>query len=274
MEKSHKTNIIAMIIFMMSVLLIVYILFYYPLLKHLKSLQSQILILNEQVDIKRKMTESFSKGETRKIIYVDSIQDFLKRINNIGNEASVIIRKMEPLKDTSSTYRIDIIANYYSFLKFICGLESLNIDIQDLSVHPYSFTEHVISFTIAPLEGGKSLENEHIKEITQQINKPNLRNPFKAYVVEGLKPPEQLVDLTWKYKLTSIGMYQGVKEATIDQKVVHVGNAFPDNTKRIVQLIEDDRVYFIENKSWGKEYSVIEFRIKNINNTKDTNKNK
>lgn len=266
---NKRLEITAIILFTVVVFTGYYIFLFSPLKSKYTTLQGQYKYFSELADKEKKklvQTQKEQKGYIKPS--VESLEDFMRSVNDAGRESGIIIRKMEPDKKEPLDFNIELIADYYAFLRFISGLEALSITIHNISIHPYQkvgyLTRHVITFKFSPIKGGKLLLDERAERLKQLVLDENLRNPFQRFTDIGEKSPDYapITDLTWIHKLTSIAMADGDREATIDRITVREGDAFPPGTKRIVTMIDSDRVYLLEITSSGRNEYFIEFREK------------
>ena len=101
-----------------------------------------------------------------------------------------------------------------------------------------------------------SQQNRRLLDELQQARPTSLRNPFKRDGrMPGLPVSPDQVDLTWKFKLTSIGIDSKGRYANIDRKVVHKGDVF---NGMVVTEVGKDRVDLASDS----QKVFIAFRVK------------
>ncbi len=260
----HRRIIISIVVLAVIMLLSGYFLFYLPIennyntinshinyFKKLKS-RSEVAAENRHINVKNSDTE-LQKNDT--------IEDFLRGINDVAFNADVVIYKMTQDRRWPNTFKLSVISDYHSFLKFIAEIEQINIYIRELSIHPYKMEAglplNVVTLLISVFRHDYSISAERFKRLNDYINKKELQDPFK-----NLDQYVPIIDLTWLHKLTSIGISAGTKEATIDRKVVRVGDFYPPGSNRRITMIEADRVYLSEKTIQGEKEYIIRFRKK------------
>lgn len=265
-----RPEITAVIVFIVVVFIGDYFFLYSPLKTKYTTLQGQYRYFSDLADKeKQKLAQIIKEQKGYVKPSVESLENFMRSVNDVGRASGIIIRKMEPDDKERLNFSIELIADYYSFLKFISGLEALSIDIHNISVHPYQkmgvLPRHVIIFKFAPIKGGKTLQDKHAEELKRLVLNEKLRNPFQQFTNIGDKSPDYapITDLTWINKLTSIGAVGGAREATIDRITLREGDSFPSGSERKVIRIDADRVYLLEKTSSGRnEEYFISFREK------------
>ncbi|MBF0561537.1 MAG: hypothetical protein HQL37_05840 [Alphaproteobacteria bacterium] len=256
-----------------------------------------------QVERARKFTDVFSQenakldalNKAKKTVKdtskIGSVPDFLERINSVakdtgvsirdkdGNvqkdkngkilrEPGIWIRKLVPHEGKELTFDIEIIEDYFKFLRFSQLLESLDVTIHDIQVHSYDLghtTEggrplpiHAISFSITPRNDAAPLATARLARLDEMVKAPDKRNPFQRLVSINHVVRNE-IDLTWIYKLSGIGAVGGVRMATIESKEYEAGSVFAGMT---VDRIESDVVNLIKKTDNGVEKYVIRFRKK------------
>ena len=226
--------------------------------------------LKQQVDAAK---EALAKGDEEDEAGIRSLPDFLARINNVAHAADVIIHKLSPDEKEPLRFTIQILEDYNKFLNFSSMLESLNVSIHDIEVHPYKVVEksaqggtktfipiHAITFSITPREDAKPLSSARISELRARVAQKNKRNPFQrfAYDPEAKKVRPE-IDLTWVYRLSGIGRVGGMRTATIDSKDYAKDDLFKG--MKIVG-IESQRVRFEKQTDHGVEKYQLKFRRK------------
>ncbi|MGN7610454.1 hypothetical protein ACQZV8_00025 [Magnetococcales bacterium HHB-1] len=217
---------------------------------------------------------------------ISSLPDFLLHINTLAKNNNVIIRKLVPDQEDQDggnsqalaisnplKFRLEIITDFFTFLKFSLDLESLDTILDDLEVHRYDMTNpekplHFITFTLIPRNDAKPLKNKRLDELRAVIYNQGHRNPFRRLVVLKGKPTTD-IDLTYLYRLTGIGTNpDGRRYATIDRK------NYTENMKlggRLIKEIQMDRVLLIKRATQpgvpDKKF-ILRFRKRKMNTIK------
>lgn len=201
---------------------------------------------------------------------IKSLPAFLKHINRISQDTNVIIRELVPsnagggVAGGALKFKLSIITDYLTFLRFAAELESLNVGINDLQVRPYDPTktpvEHAIAFSITPRDDAKPLESARIVTIRDKVAAKNKRNPFQRFAYNKSEPkPSPWIDLTWIHRLSGIGRVGGERIATIDSRDYAVGDPLNDMT---ISEIRNDRVMLKKESKDGEQIYVLGFRRK------------
>lgn len=201
---------------------------------------------------------------------IKSLPAFLKHINRISQDTNVIIRELVPSAGSGARtggalkFKLSIITDYLTFLRFAAQLESLNVGINDLQVRPYDPTktpvEHAIAFSITPRDDGKPLESRRIGTIQEKVAAKNKRNPFQRFAYSRTAPtPSPWIDLTWIHRLSGIGRIGGERIATVNSRDYSVGDRLDDMT---VAEIRNDRVMLKKESKDGEQIYVLGFRRK------------
>ena len=217
---------------------------------------SQVLAL-----IQAKMAEDAKSGDDQ---VIHSLPAFLKRINAIAHETNVIVNELVPSKDQNIKFTIKITTDFYTFLKFIMRLESLDVAINDMQIHPYDSTKktpiHAIEFTITPRHDGKELESSRIATLREAAEAPDRRNPFQRFTYIN-KAVTTEIDLTWIYKMSGIGRIGDEQMATIDNKDYRKGDLLENMT---ITAVLNDRVQLERKTDHGTDRYVLRFRNSGI----------
>ncbi|MGB0712905.1 MAG: hypothetical protein ACPGUC_05030 [Gammaproteobacteria bacterium] len=180
---------------------------------------------------------------------VRQMPDFLRRINAIANAHNVIIRRLVPTTESRFKFKIDIVTDYWTFLRFTSDLESLNTVVHNLEVHPYNpdpeRPEHLISFSITPRNDAEPLSGARLDALREDVRK-KVRNPFQRFAYDKSRREVRAeIELTWIHKLTGIGQTAAGPQATIDNRDFRVGDTLLG--KRITE-IRSDRVYLVSDR--------------------------
>ncbi|MBF0131980.1 MAG: hypothetical protein HQL75_05275 [Magnetococcales bacterium] len=189
------------------------------------------------------------------------LPDFLGRINDIAHRQQVIINRLSPEKEESLKFKLEMTSEYRTFIKFIAQLESLNVIIDDIQLHPYDARKvtpvHAISFTIIPRNDAEPLSAERQKKLQELVAKPGQRNPFQR-LAPGIV--DHLVDLTWVVKLGGIGVaLDGKRYATIDNSSYRVGDTLEG---RVITEITESKVFMEKIDDDGVTRFVLSSREK------------
>ncbi len=207
--------------------------------------------------IQAKMAEDRQTGAEQ---VIHSLPAFLKRINAIAHQTNVIVNELIPSKDRNIKFTIKITTDFYTFLKFIMRLESLDVAINDLQIHPYDNTKktpvHAIEFTITPRHDAKELESSRIAALREAAEAPDRRNPFQRFTYIN-KVVTTEIDLTWIYKLSGIGRIGEEQVATVDNKDIRKGDQLENMT---VTAVLNDRVQLERKTEHGTDRYVLRFR--------------
>ncbi|MBF0382720.1 MAG: hypothetical protein HQL69_16990 [Magnetococcales bacterium] len=195
---------------------------------------------------------------------INSLPTFLSRINEIANNNDVIIRKLSPDSSNSLKFILEIVTDYFTFIRFTSDLESLDIVLDDIQLHPYDVNStpptHAISFSLIPRNDANPLsDNSRLKELKQWVSQKDKRNPFQRFAYDSSrKRVRPVIDLTWIYKLGGLGLTtEGVPYATIDRKNYIVGEKL---FGYYITKIERDRVYLEKRTADGNIRYSLGFR--------------
>ncbi|MBN1104121.1 MAG: type II secretion system protein M [Deltaproteobacteria bacterium] len=185
---------------------------------------------------------------------VADLPALLQKISVDTLQSSMEISQIE--KIDAERYRLTAQAPFERLLQFLLRVEQSNLALEEISIHPLPGARDQVKLLLRVLGGEMSLQNRCLLDELQKPVPAVMRNPFKrdgrTSKASGL--PDQM-DLTWKFKLTSIGVDPKGRYATIDRKVVHKGDVF---NGMVVTEVGADRV---ELKS-DTQKVVIAFRIK------------
>ena len=196
---------------------------------------------------------------------IQSLPDFLRRINAISNQTNVIIRELTPSRDGNIKFNIKITTDFYTFLRFIMRLESLNVAINDMQIRPYDPTkkppQQAIEFSITPRHDAEPLESERIRTLRVAVEAPDRRNPFQRFAFDPTKQVAMEVDLTWIYRLSGIGRSGDEMVATIDNKDFRKGDRLENMD---VSAIRSDRVELTRKTDHGTDRYILKFRSTGI----------
>lgn len=209
--------------------------------------------------------EASKKDEKASDVGIRYLPTFLDRINKIAHQNAVIIRKLTPARDNPLKFNLEFITDYFTFIHFSFGLESLDIILDDIQIHVYDPSKvpplHAISFSLIPRNDAQPLgESERMAVLKTQVDMKEKRNPFQRLV--GLREPGSgplpTIDLTWLYKLGGLGLMPDRQPyATIDQRNYLVGEKLDG---RVITEIGKDRLYLEKVTPEGKARFLLTFR--------------
>lgn len=205
-----------------------------------------------------------SKDSPENVDVISSLPQFLFRINSLAQANDVILRKLTVDENDNMRFNIELFVDYFTFIRFTAALESLDVNIHDMAVHPYNSgvtpPVHIISFSITPRNNAQPLEGERLESLLEAVDRKNKRNPFQRFAYDQSAPkvlPE--IDLTWVHKLSGIGVDNGIKYATIDRIDYMVNDRVAG---KVVQEIMNDRVYLLKKSEDGEQRFILKFRRK------------
>jgi type II secretory pathway component PulM len=264
--EEKKQELIYMAVFAALLLLAGYFVLYRPLQRDVKVLRGQMEFFGKQAAKKKELEKQMQESQVKRP-RLDSPEEFLRNINDVGRDSDVLIRRISPSKDSETEFDIEIVSDYRAFLKFISSLEGLNVDLKNMSVRQSgkfsAIPRQIVKFTVVPLGGGSFTADERLTELALAVNNVKLRNPFQRSIsiTNPVVDYTQIIDLTGIHNLTSVSTNEeGVRDAVIDRKVMRVGDSLPPGGKRRISRIEPSGVY-LQDDGGGQEY-VIKFRKK------------
>jgi len=202
-------------------------------------------------------------------IAIRSIPDFLRRINRIAQDTTVIIRKLVPDTEDKLKYNIEIFVDYYSFLRFASRLETLNVNIHDLEVRPFNAAKtppvHFITFSITPKNDAESLAGNRLSRLRKMVTEKDKRNPFQRFAPYPKKDgkPQFAIDLTWVHRLGLVSRIAGQPVATIDGNDYKVDSIFSSVEGELkVSQISGRKVEMLKKTKDGVQKYFIGFQRK------------
>ena len=213
----------------------------------------------------RELKESESPTEG-----INSLPEFLRHINALAEKTDVIIRRLSPTESESVTagaheieFDLEIATDYFTFLSFASLLESLNVVINNLQVHPFDPTQdpplQAIAFSITPRLNAEPLAGERLERLTQRVEEKEKRNPFRILNWDRKTLTATLeIDLTWIHRLSGIGRIGAQYFATIDGRDYRVGNEFLPGM--FVKTVTEERVTLERVTDNGTQPYVLKFR--------------
>ena len=153
-------------------------------------------------------------------------------------------------------------SDYFTFVKFISRLESLNVTIHDLEVRPYNDTRtppvHLIKFAITPTDDAAPMSSSRLRVLANQASQKNKRNPFQRFAART-GPAKACIDQTWVFKLSGVGTINNTAVATISSVDYKVGDKIADMT---IRSIRAGRVELEKKTENGTECHILKFRQK------------
>lgn len=215
---------------------------------------------NRTVEAERKTASEEKK--TEKSVGVRYLPTFLIRINQIANANDVIIRKLSPDRENPFKFILEIITDYYTFVRFTAGLESLDIVLDNIQIHPYDAGKtpplHAVSFSLIPRNDAQPLSGDRLKHLQESVARFDKRNPFQRFAYDPTRKVQPVIDWTWIHKLGGIGLtVDGRPYATINRESHLVGDRLDGAT---ITGITKDRVSLERLSETGKTRFVIGFR--------------
>ena len=219
---------------------------------------------NGVFESKLRSLEEARANKDSEYVGIRSLPAFLKRINDVARRTKVIIQKLTPDPDNSLRFNMNLIEDYYNFIKFSSQLESLDVSIHDIEVHPYDLSKrpplHAISFSLTPRADAEPLSSDRISQLARRVEQKDRRNPFQRYAFDKKAPaatPE--IDLTWVYKLSGIGRIGNDRSVTIDSQDYNAGDEFKG---MVIKKIDSNRVFLEKQTDHGLEKYQLKFRRK------------
>jgi hypothetical protein len=173
----------------------------------------------------------------------------LQKVSTDTLQSSMELSQIE--KIDAERYRLTAQAPFERLLQFLLRVEQSNLALEEVSVHPLPGARDQVKLLLRVLRGEMSQQNRRLLDELQKPVPTAMRNPFKrdGRTPEASVSPDQM-DLTWKFKLTSIGIDSKGRYANIDRKVVHKGDVFngmvvTEVGQNRVELTSDTQKVFI-----------------------------
>ena len=194
-------------------------------------------------------TESSAPGQGP----VSNVPMLLQKINKETIACGLELSTIE--KVDNNTYKLSCFAPFYRLVNFLQRIEESNLAVLDMDVLPFSDRKNRVHIILKLTEDPMTENNLQILANAKKGEDQPFRNPFQKDVgpQETSQPPD-VIDLTWKFKLTGIG-YDKAQYANINHKNYYVGDQL--SGMRIVR-IKRDRVDLVSN---SQKYT-ISFRYK------------
>ncbi|MEW6667840.1 MAG: hypothetical protein AB1512_21735 [Thermodesulfobacteriota bacterium] len=184
---------------------------------------------------------------------VTDLTMLLQKVNADTLQSSMELSQIE--KMDAERYRLTAHAPFERLLHFLLRVEQSNLALEDMAIHPLPGARDQVKLLLRVLGGDMSQQNRRLLDALQKAGPASLRNPFKR---DGRTEPPvspDRVDLTWKFRLTSIGIDSKGRYANIDRKLVHKGDVF---NGMVVTEVAKDRV----DLSSDGQKAFVAFRVK------------
>ena len=219
-----------------------------------KKTESQIAKIKPK--IAKPVEKSPVKDKDLKII--SDVPTFLEMLNKKLTISGLTLDTIKKSNDNDYTYEFITYAPFDRLLHFLYSTEQSNLAIQDLDIHPYSETSQLINIKLRLIKDKMAQDDLKQFHDFQKKFPKSIRDPFqKAVLISTRKQAgEQVINLTWKYKLTGIG-FDKERYATIDHNTYYVGDPFHGMR---IDRIQSDRVHLISAD--GKIKYIVAFRYK------------
>jgi len=250
-----------------SLIFMVLKIYYYPMIEYKEKLdklssyyaeeKGKLETLKKQKELERRTDKKVETAE------ISTIPNFLKSINKTCKAPKVIIRTLIPDGSNPFQFELKFISTYFDFLNVLSQFEKLNINILNITVQPYIIDKdnpkHLITLSIVAIGTGEKLSDKYVAFLDDELAKEGKRNPFQRFA----KTPKgivitQIIDLTYLYKLTGIGIIGGKNVATINTKQYSKNDIF--ETTKIIKEIRSDSVLLTEDTKNGIMKFIIRFR--------------
>lgn len=185
---------------------------------------------------------------------VTDLPKLLQKVNTDTLQSSMELSHIE--KIDAERYRLTAHAPFDRLLHFLLRVEQSNLALEDMNIHPLPGARDQVKLLLRVLGGEMSRQNRRLLDEIQKAVPTPVRNPFRrdGRTPETLVSPDQ-VDLTWKFKLTSIGVDSKGRYANLDRKAVYKGDVF---SGMVVTEVGKDRVELISDT----QKLFIAFRVK------------
>ncbi|MBF8271230.1 MAG: hypothetical protein HW380_335 [Magnetococcales bacterium] len=203
---------------------------------------------------------------------------FLARINEIAHNNEVVIRKLSPDKEgTLLKFDLDFTADYSTFVRFTAELESLDILLDNIQVHPYDASKtppvHAITFSLIPQNNAEPISGQRLENLKKWVYAKDKRDPFQRFAYDTTrKVVNPAVDLTWIYKLEGIGLTPEKKPyANVNRKNYQVGDSLDGRT---ITKIDEAKINLEKRDRDGVTEYTLGFRKNEKKQAKDKDKGK
>ena len=265
--RGNQTLIFSTLYMLFSLLVAGYSIFYSRMETYGLDLRVATDSIQSSNPILARKVASLSKKEKVEDVGIRYLPTFLARINEIAHNNLVIIRDLFPDKSgTLLKFSLKFVSNYTTFLRFTSELESLDILLDDIQVHPYDTTGetplHAISFTLIPQNNADPISGKRLNELKENVQAKNKRNPFQRLDYDRTrKVVRPAIDLTWIYKLEGLGTTKENKPyANINRRHYQIGDKLDG---RVIDRIDNSQVYLKKETRDGVTNYMLKFRKAN-----------
>ena len=261
--QENKALILSTLYMVFGLMAAGYSIFYSSAVVYKSDIRKVSNALNEtNKELEQKIKEVEKKDE-KEIVGIRYLPTFLARINEIAHNNEVIIRKLSPDQELALKFTLEFIADYPTFIRFTSELESLDITLDDIQLHPYDSGKtpplHAISFSIIPRNDAKELTGDRLEKLKKWVLQQDKRNPFQRFAYDMTrKRISPVIDLTWIYKLGGLGQStDGKPYASINRQNYYLGDKLDG---REIERIESDRVFLKKTTRDGTIRYMLTFR--------------
>lgn len=259
--KDYAWDIITSVLAFLAILGVGYAWYYQPLQSDVNTLNSSYSRINKEIREMNAKLEKTKDESEKASSAIRTIPGFLTRINTIANETDVYLDTVEPVKGNRLQYDISFAAKYFVFIRFLLGLEALNVVIDDISINPFEGPRddptQAVNFKITLLGQGEQIDDKKLDQIRKKVAATGNRNPFRMGLPgEGLT---DTIDLTSRWKLTAFG--RGPPPFVyINGKRYSEGDEI--GRKKITVILINSRVELEEKKFNGIQKYILKTRHK------------
>lgn len=225
-----------------------------------KEAEKELALLSETKEKKiaeekaKKNAESSQDSSPKKAGLIDDVPMLLEKINTEAIGSGMELINIEKLDKT--TYKLNAYAQFYRLINFIFKIEQANLAVTQIGIKPFSAQNDRITMTLKVVGDEMSEANKILLDNFDKASKESFRNPFlrDPGAMQAVEQPD-VIDLTWKFKLSGIGEDHRGRYANIDHKTYYKNNEF--NGMKIFE-IQKDRVELLS----GSQKFSISFRYK------------
>ena len=204
--------------------------------------------LTDVLQLENKKKPGYRPPENRGV----TIPDLLSRVQELAAQNAVTLIGVEPLPGDADQFKLNLLANYGSFLEFLARFETLQVTVTGFDVAramdmPGSLE---ISLSFSHTATLNAIRPERVKEFITRLKGAASRDPFNPGNASiQMVADTNTDDLSWTFHLTSISEIGKTKYATIDGKDYNVGDELQGF---VVGAIGNNNVTLI-GKEEGKE---------------------
>lgn len=225
-----------------------------------KEAEKELALLSETKEKKlaeekeKKNTELSKDASSKKSGLIDDVPMLLEKINTEATGSGMELINIEKLDKT--TYKLNAYAQFYRLINFIFKIEQANLAVTQIGIKPFSAQNDRVTMTLKVVGDEMSDANKTALDNFEKASKESFRNPFlrDPGAMQAVEQPD-VIDLTWKFKLSGIGEDHKGRYANIDHKTYYKNNEF-NNMK--VTKIHNNRVELLS----GAQKYIIGFRYK------------